>query len=286
MTPLVWVNGDPQDDPRVSVHDRGLTLADGLFETLHVTSGKAFRLDRHLARLGRGLAAMEIPYPVALGSWLDRAVTQESVQAFGGKASLRITVTRGVGPAGVGVPVDATPTVVISVGPMPTFAGVHENGLSLHVASGRRNERAMTAGLKTLAYADSVAALLEARRAGAEEALFLDTDGHCSEATASNLFIWTGAVLVTPPIGCGALPGITREAILELASAQGIKTPERLCTLQDLRDAREAFLTSSLRGVAPVVRVGQTVIGTGVPGAVTASLTAAYRALVERESGS
>ncbi|NOT26396.1 MAG: hypothetical protein HOP16_09885 [Acidobacteria bacterium] len=283
--PLVWVNGEPQKDARVSVHDRGLTLADGLFETLHVKGGNAFRLDRHLARLGRGLAAIEIAYPVALGSWLEFALTKASVQRFGGEAGLRITVTRGAGPAGVGIPADATPTVVMTLSAMPRFPGIYEKGLAVHVASGRRNERAMTAGLKTLAYTDAVAALLEARRAGADEALFLDTDGHCSEATASNLFIWTGSSLLTPPMSCGALSGITREAVIELASTKGLETVERTCTLQDLLDAREAFLTSSLRGLAPVVRVGDAAIGAGVPGAVTATLTAAYRALVDRECG-
>lgn len=283
IAPLVWVNGECQKDARVSAHDRGLTLADGLFETLYVKRGRAFRLDRHLTRLGRGLAAMEIPYPAALAAWLERAVTEESVRGFGGEAGLRITVTRGVGPGGVGIPTDVTPTVVIALSAMPAFAGVYEKGLSVHVASGRRNERAMTAGLKTLAYTDAVAALLEARRAGADEALFLDTDGHCSEATASNLFIWTGAVLLTPPVSCGALPGITREAVIELASARNLHTEERPCTLQDLRDAREAFLTSSLRGLAPVVRVGDAIVGVGVPGPVTTSLAAAYQALVDRE---
>ena len=115
----------------------------------------------------------------------------------------------------------------------------------------------MTAGLKTLAYVDAVAGLLEARRAGADEALFLDTEGHCSEATASNLFIWTGAELVTPPLSCGVLPGITREAVLELATLRGTRqSAERAFGLDELLAADEAFLTSSLRGVAPLVRVG------------------------------
>jgi branched-chain amino acid aminotransferase len=285
IEPLVWLNGVLQRNARVSVHDRGLTLADGLFETLHVKRAKAFRLERHLARLAQGLAAMEIPYPAALGSWLERAVTKQSVETFGGEAGLRITVTRGAGPAGVRIPRDVEPTVVITLGAMPAFGAIYETGLSVHVASGCRNERAMTAGLKTLAYTDAVAALLEARRAGADEALFLDTDGHCSEATASNLFVWTGSTLVTPPIGCGALPGITREAVIELASAQGLETVERPCTLQDLHGAKEAFLTSSLRGLAPVVRVGEILLADGVPGPVTARLSAAYRALVDRECG-
>ena len=143
----------------------------------------------------------------------------------------------------------------------------------------------MTAGLKTLAYTDAVAALLEARRAGADEALFLDTEAHCSEATSSNLFAWTGTTLVTPPVSCGALPGITRAAVLELASALGVPGTERVFGLDELLGAKEAFLTSSLRGLAPLVQVGAHPIGHGTPGAVTRQLADAYTALIARECG-
>jgi branched-chain amino acid aminotransferase len=141
----------------------------------------------------------------------------------------------------------------------------------------------MTAGLKTLAYTDSVLALAEARRAGADEAIFLDTEGHCSEATASNLFAVVGDTLVTPPVSCGALPGITRAAVIELARGLEIEVAERPLSPDELRAAREAFLTSSLREIAPLVRVGDGPIGLGVPGSTTRELTRAYAALVRRE---
>src|SRR5439155_24590192 len=112
------------------------------------------------------------------------------------------------------------------------------------------NERAMTSGLKTLAYTDAVAAIIEAQRAGADEAIFLDTEAHCSEATSSNLFMWAGSTLVTPPLSCGALPGITREAMLDIARERGGATAERAFGLEALERADEAFLTSSLRGSA------------------------------------
>jgi branched-chain amino acid aminotransferase len=162
---------------------------------------------------------------------------------------------------------------------------IYESGLTAHVASGRRNERAMTAGLKTLAYVDAVAALLEAQRAGADDAILLDTEEHCSEAAASNLFMWTGADLVTPPISCGALPGLTRAAVLELAAGLRMTTVERPFGRDELLRAEEAFLTSSLRGVAPLVRVDGRSIGEGRPGSVTRRLMDAYASLVERECG-
>ena len=280
---VVWINGERQadDGPHVSARDRGLTLGDGVFETMRARSGTIFRVARHLARLERSLTILEIPAPRELHEWVADAAKDADEET-----SIRLTVTRGPGPAGVAPPAAPQPTVVISVGPMPAFpASTYAEGLIAHVASGRRNEYAMTAGLKTLAYIDAVAGVLEARRAGADEALFLDTEGHCSEASASNLFIATGTELVTPPLSCGVLPGITRETVLELARAEGVAVAERVIGLHEVRAAKEAFLTSSLRGIAPLVRVGGKPIGRATPGELTRRLTAAYLALVDRECG-
>lgn len=281
---MIWINGERQSDDaaHISARDRGVTLADGLFETMRAHGGVVFRLDRHLGRLRHGLAVLGMPEP----SDLEPSVL-DALRAFGtGDAGLRVTVTRGPGPPGLAPPADARPTVIIMVNPLPVFpAETYAAGLTAHVASGCRNERAMTAGLKTTAYADAIVALLEARRAGADEALFLDTEAHLSEATASNLFAWIGGALVTPPVSCGALPGITRAAVLDLAEILGVPCAERILGLDDLARAEEAFLTSSLRGLAPLVRVDARPIGRGMPGALTRQLADAYVALVARECG-
>lgn len=280
--PLVWVNGRRLDQaPHVSAFDRGFSLADGVFETMHVRRGIVFRLDRHLARLARGLAALDIPDVLEIRGWIA-----EAERAANGDAVLRLTVTRGVGPAGVTPPPDTHPTVVLTLGPMPAFpTSLYEVGLTAHVVSGRRDGRARTAGLKTLAYTEAIAGVIEARRAGADEALFLDVDGHCSEAAASNLFVWAEGTLLTPPITCGALPGVTRAAVLELAETMRIPAEERAFGPDMLAPAEEAFLTSSLRQLAPLVRVGAQAVGTGAPGPITRRLAAAYSALVDRECG-
>ena len=281
MLPVLWVNGVRQaaDAAHVSARDRGLMLADGVFETMRAHSGTVFRLDQHLARLTRALSVLDIPTPSELRAWVLAAVASSDETA-----SVRLTVTRGPGAAGVAPPLDVTPTVVVAVGPMPAFAAdIYERGLAAHVASGRRNEHAMTAGLKTLAYTDAILALLHARRAGAEEALFLDTAGHCSEATSSNLFAVHGTTLVTPPLSCAALPGITRATVIDLAGSLGFVASERAFSLDELLAADEAFLTSSLRGLAPLVRVDGRPIGSGKPGPATARLAAGYAALVARE---
>jgi branched-subunit amino acid aminotransferase/4-amino-4-deoxychorismate lyase len=132
-------------------------------------------------------------------------------------------------------------------------------------------------------HAETIACARWAQRQGADEALFLDTEAHCSEATSSNLFIWTGAVLQTPPVSCAALPGVTRAAILELARAEKLAVAERAFVADDLYGAEEAFLTSSLRGVAPLVRVDGHSIGGGAPGEMTRRLAALYLDLVARE---
>ena len=296
--PAIWVNGERRaaDEPHISARDRGLTLADGLFETMRLRNGRIFRLDRHLARLERGMHALQIPAVPDIPEWVARAVTAASgsglqapgsgLQAPGSswEAAVRLTVTRGPGPGGLPPPAAPRPTVVITIGEVPSFpAAIYEQGLTAHVVSGRRNARAMTAGLKTLAYVDAVAGLIEAQHAGADEALFLDTDDHCSEASASNLFVWNGSQLLTPPVSCGALPGITRETVLEIASSLGLQTLERAFGLDQLTSAEEAFLTSSLRGIAPLVRIDGRSIGKGAPGEITQRVSQAYVSIVARE---
>jgi branched-chain amino acid aminotransferase len=281
----IWVDGKPQpwDGAHISVRDRGLALGDGLFETMRARGGVIFRLDRHLARLHRGLAVLGIPASPHVRDWLLTAVADAS---SGDDLAVRLMITRGVGPGGVPPPSQPHPTVVIVVGPLPTFpSSIYEHGLRAQIASGRRNERSQTMGLKMPAYADAVVALMAAHRAGTDEALFLDTEGHCSEATSSNLFVWTGDMLVTPPLSCAALPGITRAAVLEIAASLGVAAAERAFGPDVLLAADEAFLTSSLRGIAPLVEVDGSRIGDGAPGAFTRRITAAYAALVAEDCG-
>jgi branched-chain amino acid aminotransferase len=280
--PVVWVNGQRQrsDAVQVSARDRGFTLADGVFETMLAHNGVVFRLEAHLARLSAALRTLEIPEPAELRDWVDAAVSAGDL-AHG---IVRVTVTRGIAPGGLTPPHDPQPTVVVIVTPMPPPAPlVYERGLSGHIASGRRNEYAITSGLKTLSFTDGIAAMLEAQRAGADEALLLDTADHCSEGAASNLFAVLGGTVITPPLTCGVLPGITRAAVLELAAALGIPASERVLLHNELTAADEAFLTNSFRGIAPLVRVDGRPIASGVPGPVTRRLMAAYGGLIERE---
>jgi branched-chain amino acid aminotransferase len=279
--PMIFINGERTEEGAASIspRDRGFTLADGLFETMRVRGGVVFRLDRHLARLSDGLRVIAIPEPPELRRWIAQAVAQTG--SF--NVSLRLTITRGTGPGGLAAPKDPRPTTVLTVAAMPDIRPeTYRSGLRAIVASGRRNPHSMSAGLKTLSYTDSVLAWLEAQRAGADEALLLDTDGHCSEATASNLFMYHRGVLVTPPPSCAALPGITRATVLELAGALGIDTQERPFGLAELAGADEAFLTSSLRGIIPLRTIDGRPVGAGTTDAAT-RIAAAYEALINQE---
>lgn len=283
---VVSVNGrivDPSA-PALSPFDRGFLLGDGLFETVRVYDGEPFRLDRHLARMRDGATLLGIALPPQIGAMTLGTVAEARAHQLR-EAVLRVTVSRGAGGGGL-VPqlapgvAEPRPTVVISISALPAFT--HQDGVSAHIASGRRNEHASTAGVKALGYAELVVAAAEARAAGADDALLLDVAGHVSTGASSNVFALLGDTLVTPPPGCGILLGITRAAVLELAAAAGVATAERPLERAELLAAREAFLTSSVREIAPLVRVDGSV-GTGRPGEVTRRLQRAYDALVRRE---
>lgn len=282
--PLLWVDGRRADAsrPAISAFDRAFTLADGLFETMRAYHGTVFRADRHLERLATGAAVLGIPVPDHVADTI--AAAADTLRTLGWPdAALRLTLSRGAGPRGLAPGPAATPVTVLTVHALPPREPLAAGAVHVRTSAGRRNEFAPTAGVKTLAYTDAVVALAQARAAGADDALLLDTAGHLSEATASNLVLVTGATLRTPPLSCGVLPGITRAAILELASAIGLDAREAVLLPHDLAAADEAFLTNSVRELSPIARADDRQMPNGAPGPVTARVADAFLALVARE---
>jgi branched-chain amino acid aminotransferase len=282
VIPACWVNGrrvDP-DAGNLLVYERGFVFADGLFETMRAFRGVIFRLQAHLERLAVAADRMELVCPERLPNLIAEMV--EELEAAGLDAAVRLTVTRGT-VAGLTPPPDSrSVTVVLLAQPVPHFAPeIYRSGLAVHIASGRRNELAMSAGMKTLSYTDSILALMEARRYGADEALFLDTHDHVSEASASNVFVVGGGEVLTPPITCGALPGITRDVVIELLRERNVRVTDRPISTVELEAADEVFLTSSLRGVAPVASIDRQPLG--APGPITRQVMDAYAARVLQE---
>lgn len=270
-TPLIWINGhrtDPEG-PHVSAFDRGYMRADGLFETLRSYDGVAGCLERHIARLRRGATVLGIRVPDDVGAMVAAAATA-AAEAGWANAAVRVSISRGVGDLTMVPPTDTQPTVVVTATPLSVkaMAPQYEKGIALHVASGTRNEQSITSGVKTLGYAEAVIAFNAAIASGFDEALFLDTEGHVSEATTANIFAVRAGGLHTPPLTCGILAGITRELVLEIANREKIPVAERVMHPEELYGADEVFITSSIRELMPVTRIGSQVIGTGAPGPV------------------
>lgn len=274
MTRVAAVNGEIAADPAraLSAFDRGLTLGDGLFETVRVYAGTPFRLDSHLGRLRNGAERLGISFPGDLERVVDEVCEDAGRET---DLALRIVLTRGEDDGDQG-----RSTSLVTLSDLPRFADdIYESGIRAITADGRRNEFALTAGLKTLSYADSVAALRAARSAGADDAIFRDTLGHVSEGAFSNVVAIFGKVAVSPPAECGVLPGITLAALRDLAPALGITIESRILSPPDLLAADEIMLTSSLREIVPVVAVDGATIGRGSPGPEFRRALRAYRDL-------
>jgi branched-subunit amino acid aminotransferase/4-amino-4-deoxychorismate lyase len=276
--PIISLNGCI-----VSPLDRGFTLGDGLFETIKVTNGIVWYLDRHLDRLSYGAAKLGIVVPIHLRRWINEVVQHTGIISRSCYA-VRVILTRGIADipqlAGYGL---LNPTVTITTLELPQIQQeLYKRGLRAHVSSMRRYEMGATVGIKTINYLESVLALREAITAGYDEAIFLDTRGFVSEASASNIFLCYDGQLMTPSHTCGILPGITRAVVLELAAQAGIPAVEREIPTDYLYRAEELFLTSSLRDIIPVTRVNDCHVGIGVPGLITQRLTSYYNAVIER----
>jgi branched-chain amino acid aminotransferase len=250
----VWLNGElvPPERALVPVFDHGMTVGDGVFETLKAVDGMPFAIRRHLERLhhsAKGLG-LDIPYD----DDVLRAALVDVATAFGAPlCRVRLTITGGVSPLGSDRG-ESGPTVVVAAGPLdapPPSAAVI-------VVPWPRNERAATAGLKTTSYAENVVALAHAKARGASEALFANIAGDLCEGTGSNVFVVLDGRVLTPPLSSGCLAGVSRALVLELTDGAEADIP-----MARLPDAEEVFLTSTGRDVLPVGSVNGRPIPTG-----------------------
>jgi branched-chain amino acid aminotransferase len=284
----LWIDGrlEPADGRHLSAFDRGFQLGDGIFETLRARGGHPTELDEHLARLRGSAAGLGIELPASIerdiAAGIGGLLAADGLGGPDGDASIRITVSRGVVAArGLLPATDGRATVVIQAWPVtPPPAGHLETGLHLVASSVRRDPANPLSALKTTSRADFVYARLEARRAGADDALFLTIDDHLSEATSANIFLVRGSELATPSLDCAILAGTTRTWILHWAVATGLVVSEGRLTRADLAQADEAFLCSSVAGILPVTRFDGAPIGSGTPGPWTVRARAAREAFI------
>ncbi|MFH9724785.1 aminotransferase class IV [Streptomyces sp. NPDC017254] len=255
----LWVNGGlhEAETALVSVLDHGLTVGDGIFETVKVERGETFALTLHLERLTRSARGLGLPDPD-----LDEvrracaAVIEANPMELG---RLRVTYTGGLSPLG-SERGDAGASLVVALGE----TGRRADSTAVITVPWTRNERGALTGLKTTSYAENVVALARARERGASEALFANTVGRLCEGTGSNVFVVVDGRILTPPVSSGCLAGITRALAVEWTGAQETDLP-----LDVLESAEEIFLTSTLRDVQAVHRVDGREL-TAEPGPVTA----------------
>jgi branched-chain amino acid aminotransferase len=261
----VWLDGSVHeaDLARISVRDHGLTVGDGVFETMKVVDGIPFALGRHLARLHGSAGRLGLVAPPAAEL---RAAAAELIAAHGpGEVGrLRITLTGGDGPPGTERG-DGGPTVLMVTGPARSIGGP----AVLATVPWVRNERSPVTGAKTTSYAENVVALAWARERGADEALFTDTRGNVCEGTGSNIFWVRAGRITTAALSTGCLAGVTRGLVVQWCGADEVEEP-----LHSLADAEEVFVTSSTRDVQAVRAVdGRTY---PAPGPVTALAAAEF----------
>lgn len=275
MTRTIYVNGQyvAESEARLSVFDRGFLFADGIYEVSAVIDGRLIDNDLHLARLERSLAEISIPMPMTKDEIVE-VQTQLMIRNELREGVVYLQVTRGTAERDFGYPKDLTPTFVAftqakSLRNAPSFL----NGVAVDIVPdirwGRRD-------IKSIMLLAQVMAKTSARENGFHEA-WLAEDGYVTEGASSTAFILSKAnVLITRPNSKSVLPGCTRQAILRIAEEQGLGIEERLFTVEEAFDAKEAFLTSASSLVTPVIKIAAHIIGNGKPGPVTTRLQTIY----------
>jgi branched-chain amino acid aminotransferase len=271
--PPIWVNGEllAAGDAAVPALDHGVTVGDGVFETLRVYDGQPFAVRRHLDRLER--SAKGLGFSVPSRDLLERALHEVVSASRLSSARVRLTVTSGTGPLGSGrLDGECDCTVVAAVASLEPVGPVTD----VITVPWVRNERSALAGLKTTSYAENVVALARAHEAGASEALFANTRDELCEGTGTNVFVVVDGRLLTPPLSSGCLAGITRELVLECTDAV-----EETLPYDVLVDVNELFLTSSTREVQAVAHIDGRALASA-PGPTTSKAAEAFGALRSR----
>lgn len=281
-----WIDGEilPASAAKVSVFDHGFLYGDGVFEGVRFYNNKAFRLPLHLKRLQRSAQALQLNVPLDADG-LTQAVADLLAASPLSEGYLRIIVTRGVGVLGINPTTCHNPSVIIIADQLQMVSDAQRaQGVRAIIASTRRlTPDRLDSRIKSLNYLNAILARMEANYAGVEEAILLNDRGCVAEGTADNLFIVSDGVLLTPPATEGALAGITRQTVLELAAANGIPAHEAVLTAYDLYNADECFLTGTGAKLIPVRNIDGRNIGT-CPGAIYQQLSAAFADFIRQET--
>lgn len=278
----IYLNGQlvPKDQAAVSVFDHGLLYGDGVFEGIRFYGGRVFRLDDHVDRLYRSARAIALTIPLTPDE-MSLAVL-ETIRANGLQDGyVRLVVTRGEGSLGLSPKSCPHPTVFIIASTITLYPEeMYEKGLKLVTCATRRIAHgALSPMVKSLNYLNNIMAKIEAEQAGAGEGLMLNEQGYVAECTGDNIFVIRDGRIATPPIAAGALAGVTRAVVFELARDLGVEIREENLTRYDVYTADECFLTGTAAEIIPAVELDSRLIHDGAPGPVTLRLSGLFREL-------
>src|SRR5881296_1639600 len=283
----IYVDGKfyAEGEAKISVFDHGLLYGDGIFEGIRFYNGRVFRLEEHLARLWDSAHSICLEIPMTMAE-MTKALLETIRQNHLRNGYIRLLVTRGIGNLGLNPTQCKYPSVIIIAA---TIALYHENfyrkGLTIVTCATRRSSpAALNPAVNSLNYLNNVMARIEANLASADEALMLNDAGNIAECTADNVFIIKHGQIFTPPITAGALQGITRSIVFDIAGEFALKVKEADFTRHDIFVADECFLTGTAAEIVPVVKVDGRIIGNGKPGPITTRIIARFREMT-RETG-
>jgi branched-chain amino acid aminotransferase len=282
----VYVDGHfvPAEEARVSVFDHGFLYGDGVFEGIRVYEGNIFRLPQHVQRLYYSAQCLLLTMPLSPAEMSAAIVDTVSRRGLFNQY-VRVVVSRGAGDLGLDPRLCRHPSVVIIADTITLYpAHLYTNGLELVTVATRRTPTwALDPRIKSLNYLNNILAKLEAQQAGMLEAVMLNAEGYVAECTADNIFFVRQGQLLTPATAAGALQGVTRDSVLDVAHDLGLSTTEGFFTRYDLYTADECFMTGTGAEIIPVVRIDGRIIGTGRPGPLTAQLRQGFEALCRHD---
>lgn len=280
----VYIDGKFYDErkAKVSVFDHGLLYGDGIFEGIRAYNGRVFRLKEHIDRLFCSAKAILLQIPISHAEVM-KAVVESCRRNNIRDGYIRLLVTRGVGTLGLNPNRCKRPSVIVIADKIQLYPpALYQRGMDIITVPTVRNlHSAVNPAIKSLNYLNNILAKIEANNAGCEEAVMLNSEGYVAECTGDNLFIVSHGKVLTPPLSAGALYGVTRQVVIELAGQAGFAVGEPNLTRYDLFNAEECFLTGTGAEIVPVVKIDGRTIGSGKPGPVTKKLVADYHALTK-----
>jgi len=280
----IYIDGKFFDEKtaKVSVFDHGLLYGDGVFEGIRAYNGRVFKLAEHIERLFSSAGAILLKIPMSREQ-LMKAVVLACRRNKLRDGYIRLIITRGMGSLGLNPYTCKRPSVIIIADKIQLYpAEYYKRGLDLITVPTARNlHSALNPAIKSLNYLNNILAKIEAINGGCEEAIMLNAQGFVAECTGDNIFLVKGGHLSTPPLSAGALHGITRSVVMELARDSGMGVSEPDVTRYDLFNADECFLTGTGAEIIAVVKVDGRIIGNGTPGPVTRQLITQYRELTK-----